>query len=127
MFHFLKKIIEKIMFNNNKSEIEFMPFIYLDSPLIDDLLEKLYNLKIVKRKKDDKYYIFQAKLMIYLAFNKYLHLLFLDIDDDKLIKILEEIEDDQTSENIFIALEKGLEENKDNIINNFVKYFKKNK
>ncbi|MCF7820179.1 MAG: hypothetical protein K9M44_01760 [Candidatus Pacebacteria bacterium] len=115
------------MFNNNKSEIEFMPFIYLDSPLIDDLLEKLYNLKIVKRKKDDKYYIFQAKLMIYLAFNKYLHLLFLDIDDDKLIKILEEIEDDQTSENIFIALEKGLEENKDNIINNFVKYFKKNK
>lgn len=114
------------MVNKNRMESDFIPYLYLDNPFIDVLASKLESLGVIE-KKNHKQYVFQVKLMVYTSFNKYLHLLFLDISDDKLINTVKQLEFAKNSKEVISALEFGLEEKSSNIIDNFLKYFKKDK
>jgi len=126
MLKFFKRIIRKFMVNKNRMESDFIPYLYLDNPFIDVLASKLESLGVIE-KKNHKQYVFQVKLMVYTSFNKYLHLLFLDISDDKLINTVKQLEFAKNSKEVISALEFGLEEKSSNIIDNFLKYFKKDK
>lgn len=112
------------MVNKNKNESNFIPYLYLDNPFFDVLLVNLADLGVIE-KKDDKNYIFQARLIAYTSFNKYLHLLFLDISDDKLIETVDQLEIAKNSSEVISALENGLEEKSSTIVANYLKYFKK--
>ena len=105
----------------NKLET-FLPYLYLDSHIFEELLELAQEKKIIK-KSDNKNYLFQARIMLYTNFNKYLNLLFIDLEDDKIIELDKKLEKFNNLDEILNTLENNLNKNKKDIIDRFFNYF----
>ena len=114
------------MNNNSKSNSnyinEFLPYVYLDNPSFNELLELAKKRNIVKA-SEDKSYLFQAKIMLYTNFNKYLNLILIDLEDDKIIEIDKKLENTKNLEEILSILENNLNKNKKDILDKFFSYF----
>jgi hypothetical protein len=108
--------------NQNKLE-DFLPYLYLDNPVFDELLRLTQEKNIIKKDTDDKNYLFQAKIMLYTNFNKYLNLLFLDLEDDKIIKLDKKIEKTTSLDKVLNILENNLNKNKKDILDKFFSFF----
>jgi hypothetical protein len=108
--------------DQNKLE-DFLPYIYLDNPVFDELLKISQRKGIIKKDTDNKNYLFQAKIMLYTNFNKYLNLLFLDLEDDKIIELDKKLENTKKLNEILNILENNLNKNKKDILDKFFNYF----
>jgi hypothetical protein len=114
------------MNNNNSTKVnnlnEFLPYIYLDNPSFNELLHLAQEKNIVQ-KNEDKNYLFQAKIMLYTNFNKYLNLLLIDLEDEKIIEIDKKLEETKNLDEILNILENNLHKNKEDLLNKFFSYF----
>jgi hypothetical protein len=107
--------------NDNKLET-FLPYLYLDSHIFEELIELAQKKEIIK-KSDDKNYLFQARIMLYTNFNKYLNLLFIDLEDDKIIELDKKFDELNNLDEVLNTLENNLNKNKKDIIDRFFSYF----
>lgn len=128
MIKFISNLIHNFMNNTstskkNDNKLEtFLPYLYLDSHIFEELIELAQKKEIIK-KSDDKNYLFQARIMLYTNFNKYLNLLFIDLEDDKIIELDKKFDELNNLDEVLNTLENNLNKNKKDIIDRFFSYF----
>jgi hypothetical protein len=61
--------------------------------------------------------------MLYTNFNKYLNLLFIDLEDDKIIELDKKFDELNNLDEVLNTLENNLNKNKKDIIDRFFSYF----